>query len=300
MARLAIKGHVTRGKEVIEILKMLGGKISDEQLYGTVTHYRYYIQGNGYIGLEHYSLLNNVVVFTLEEFLEKFPYKVGDKVVYENKKREITKMVWEERTNTVAYKLDDKLYCNVIDELQPYKEVIMEKEGVYAYNEINCYHQDFGDKVKIRLGGDYEIKVEDKITYIVKKQPQYPKTYEDCCKIMVFYSNILNWNNPFCINRDTHPYIKHLDNLMESFYKLLICRDAYWKMAGEQMGLGKPWEPDNNNPDIDLYVIINIYNRAEKATYGFQQCVLAFPTKEMRDAFYENFKELINECKSLL
>ena len=28
--------------------------------------------------------------------------------------------------------------------------------------------------------------------------------------------------------------------------------------------------------------------------------ILEFPTEEMRDAFYENFKELINECKELL
>ena len=26
--------------------------------------------------------------------------------------------------------------------------------------------------------------------------------------------------------------------------KLIICRDVYWKIYGEQMGLGKPWEPD--------------------------------------------------------
>jgi hypothetical protein len=34
-------------------------------------------------------------------------------------------------------------------------------------------------------------------------------------------------------------------DIIESFVKLLICRDAYWKIAGEQMGLGKPWEPEN-------------------------------------------------------
>jgi hypothetical protein len=28
--------------------------------------------------------------------------------------------------------------------------------------------------------------------------------------------------------------------------------------------------------------------------------ILAFPTEEMRDAFYENFKYLIEECKELL
>lgn len=33
MARLAIRGHVTRGKEVIDTLKMLGG-INDNHCYG--------------------------------------------------------------------------------------------------------------------------------------------------------------------------------------------------------------------------------------------------------------------------
>ena len=28
--------------------------------------------------------------------------------------------------------------------------------------------------------------------------------------------------------------------------------------------------------------------------------ILAFPTKEMRDAFYENFEDLIENCKELL
>ena len=32
--------------------------------------------------------------------------------------------------------------------------------------------------------------------------------------------------------------------LIENLQTLKICRDAYWKIAGEQMGLGKPWEPD--------------------------------------------------------
>jgi hypothetical protein len=28
--------------------------------------------------------------------------------------------------------------------------------------------------------------------------------------------------------------------------------------------------------------------------------ILAFPTEEMRDTFYENFKDLIEQCKELL
>jgi hypothetical protein len=199
---LAIRGHATRGREVIALLKMLGGENERFQLDGLNEKFIYYFCPEYSNDILSAIIPVGQIVFTLEEFEEKFPHKVGDKVIYENKKREITRMIWEVRTNTVAYKLDDKLYCNVINELQPYKEETfgesIEKtineclfggneetmEGVYADNEINCYHQDFGDKVRIRLGNDFEIKVEDNKTYIVKKQPQYPKTYDECCSVL--------------------------------------------------------------------------------------------------------------------
>ena len=114
-------------------------------------------------------------------------------------------------------------------------------------------------------------------------KPKYPDTYGKCCGIIGFYSNTLKWNNTFCINKDTHPYIKHLDNLIESFCKLLICRDAYWRVAGEKMGLGKPWEP--NEASIN-------------AQYGIRP--LLFPSKEIYNIFYDNFKDLIEQCKELL
>lgn len=72
MAQLAIKGHVTRGNEVIEILEMLGGK----NIYNlTGTKEIWYILSNNTI--EHSAYLFEEKGFTLEEFLEKFPYKIG-------------------------------------------------------------------------------------------------------------------------------------------------------------------------------------------------------------------------------
>lgn len=78
--------------------------------------------------------------------------------------------------------------------------------------------------------------------------------------------------------------------------KLLICRDAYWEIAGEQMGLGKSWEPDWKNHEFK-YCIKVLGNTLECVSEMNIQCILSFPTEEMRDAFYENFKELIEECK---
>ena len=129
-----------------------------------------------------------------------------------------------------------------------------------------------------------------------KKKKEYPKTFVKCRAIVGLD---LNWDNPFRINRDTHPYIKHLDYLMEGLFKLLICRDAYWKIAGEEMGLGKPWEPDWTSTKYK-YCITTRKNKVEplfEMNVGF---IFAFPTEEMRDAFYENFKEEIEMCKEFL
>ena len=76
MANLAIKGHPTRGKEVIEILEMLGGK-QFESYNGNEVNWCYTII-DGSIDWDYPS--DKYKVFSLEEFLEKFPYKVGDKV----------------------------------------------------------------------------------------------------------------------------------------------------------------------------------------------------------------------------
>ena len=132
-----------------------------------------------------------------------------------------------------------------------------------------------------------------------KKKKEYPKTYEECCGIIGFCSDTLKWNNPFCINRDTHPYIKHLDNLIESFIKLKVCRDVYWKIAGEEMGLRKPWKPDWNDGKLKWCMFYS-GNCIEFDQYKSKHHTLAFPTPEMLDAFYENFKELIVQCKELL
>ena len=139
-----------------------------------------------------------------------------------------------------------------------------------------------------------------------KKKKEYPKTYEECCKIL----GILNVD--LCFNADYRSFDASKEQwkrlgLMNQFYQLLICRDAYWKIAGEEMGLGKPWEPDWKNSEEKRYSIVNIegdINLPEKTLTKWilkvTNKILVFPTEEMRDAFYENFKEEIEICKELL
>ena len=88
--------------------------------------------------------------------------------------------------------------------------------------------------------------------------------------------------------------------LMANFYRLILCRDAYWKIAGEEMGLDKLWEPDWCNEDKLKYCIECSYGTIDKTVESVWNCILSFPTEEMRDVFYENFKDLIEQCKKLL
>lgn len=317
MAQLAIKGHPTRGKEIIEILEMLGGK--NKYVCQGLRADRIYLihdfSGNIEDMLSTYEQLPDYQVYTLERFLEKFPYKVGDKVrVCGDNLGVIVGMRWE--TGYVVYKVklskngyetsktsenlqpyeETPLYLNekankqaeeIAEILEPAKEIM---EGVYAYNEINCYHQDFGDKVRIRLGNDFEIKVEDKITYIVKKQPQYPKNYDECCKVLLLKPE-----------RATYSVsgLEYERHLIVNLQRLLICRNAYWKIAGEQLGLDKPWEYDMSKNEF-VYAIAYQYGHIQTCEIRYRNRLLTFPTIEMRDDFYKNFKELIELCKELL
>ena len=61
------------------------------------------------------------------------------------------------------------------------------------------------------------------------------------------------------------------------------------------MGLGKPWEPDWDNLSTNHESI-----KINKGCFTYSSRVLVFPTEEMRDAFYNNFKDLIEQCKELL
>mgnify|MGYP003478153365 CR=1 FL=1 len=108
MAKLAILGHATRGKEVIKLLEMLGGK-NDNHCCGGVLNSIYFINNYGYIEscdrIQHldYSQL------TLEEFFDLHPFKVGDEVLInddENDVYTIKSMEWNEVFNRVTYRIE--------------------------------------------------------------------------------------------------------------------------------------------------------------------------------------------------
>ena len=324
MSQLAIKGHPTRGKEVIEILEMLGGK-NTTNLHGECDN-MIYIINSSYYGEIIYMLYrtDGYVVFTLEEFLKKFPHKVGDKVCFPDDLSTpftINKMWWDENANELLCSfIEDDIEVPVVG-IRTYKEKTTDKANkpVFDANAQCCdimnhlikeetmnrkYNveeylkvwEETENGLEVVVNDNFELKEDNGKFYIIKKQPQYPKTYEECCEITNSKLDI----HYFYTRKDKEDYPEDVKimNIVDDLRRLLICRNAYWKIAGEQMGLGKPWEPDTCQV---VYAIGRYSNEIvyHNDTYG-GFFILEFPTKEMRDAFYENFKELVESCKELL
>lgn len=279
MARLAIKGHPKRGEEVIKLLKMLGGH---ESGYPSNARSGYWVL-DGCLNIEAYSeipehLINDFKIFTLEEFLKKYPYKTRDRVTVEGTECFIEDLIWHDELNCVRYKISHKVGSLIngwysVQSLQPHKEETVE------------------EKIKVDIPKGYEFAgVDDNNQQVVfeKIKPQYPKTYEECCKIL-----------------DETVYIAFdglsLEEvkLYKPYIELMRCRNAYWKIAGEQMELGGAWKPELNSKKRK-FALSNVGENISFEVYGEYNSILCFPTEEMRDAFFENYKELIEKCKELL
>lgn len=301
--KLAIRGHSTRGNEVIELFEMMGGN-NIYNFSGDGRYAYYVIEGcqNAIRAGEYIFGDEDMYLFTLEEFLEKYPFKVGDKVVYtkfgdncDDYPETIESMKWT--GTTIEYTFNDCVTCLAKDLKMWNGEPDAVISGIYLNS---C---DYADEVELNLG-DYKIEVRDGRTFAVKKKPKYPKTYKECCDVLLIppYYNL----RYHTYERGYNEYVTSntlllLEDKLNTLGKLIICCKAYWKIAGEEMGLGKPWEPDWQKTEERKFCIIrrndNVVTKWETKTIVR---FLAFPTEKMRDVFYENFKSLIERCKELL
>lgn len=343
---LAIKGRETQGIEVIKLLEMMGGK-NCFHLHGLFSEHAYYfiggprndeIRAGDYIFDEYavLQMIDDMCFFTLEEFWEKFPFKVGDRVripEYESEVR-ICQMKWDplcEYMEYMVYRNDDEEWYTAVELLGLNAEFLVNREKgeengkMLARITLNHLHTNHLKNVlselyehikttpKEELEKEFkEIEewsnvgptVEEFMTFCesVNKKPKYPTTYEECCDVLGCKANHFFTNFSYNgLDIEISDYEHKIDDLLQNFRKLRYRRDAYWKIAGEQMGLGKPWEPDWNDHNQPKFGIHNVQNNIHTITlHVLKNLILVFPTVEMRDAFYENFKDLIENCKELL
>lgn len=309
--KLAIRGHSTRGKEVIELLEMLGGD-NRWKASGNIEKV-YYSISNGSI-IYSSQLEKGTVIFTLDEFYKKYPFKVGDKVIYtkfgdncDDYPVTIESMKWT--GTTIEYTFNDCVTCLAKD-----LKMWNSSDNHLKSSKMKNVLAELLEHIKITPKEDLEREFEEikewsnigptaeefmAFCECVNKKPTYPTTYVECCKVMgISHRAQLSYTNPDVERGNI--YLTKEKYLLDVFMKLRICRNAYWKIAGEEMGLDKPWTPDWTNYDEYkhcLYITENVIN---KGTFYNDSQILSFPTAEMRDIFYENFKDLIEQCKELL
>ena len=123
--------------------------------------------------------------------------------------------------------------------------------------------------------GDYELKESNGKLYAIRKHPYYPSTHDACLNIL---------------RKESGEEIVILERKMNLLYQLIMYRNAYWDIAGE-------WEPNWEDVNTSKYCIKNNGGKIAKVRNCAVNTVLSFPTEEMRDVFYENFKDLIETNK---
>ncbi len=313
--KLAIQGHSTHGTEIIKLLEMMGGYCPAE-MYGLCENRCYSIKDNGWVGWDYIGPeeIDKYTIFTLEEFLEKYPFKVGDFVgipEYESEVR-ICEIQWD------GFEIQYKIYRNDDEEWYTASELLE-----YNDNPMDCCTNNMIKslddvysiaKCKTTGQGTYAIKIAEGYKFdsidengniIVKSiKPTYPKTYKECCDVLgipPYYNLRYHTYEP---NYDEYATTNELCSLQDKLNilgKLLICCKAYWKIAGEELGLDKSWESPLPSLFETVYCIRRKNNEIIKGSYrGGKSEILEFPTEEIRDVFYENFKDLIERCKELL
>lgn len=133
---------------------------------------------------------------------------------------------------------------------------------------------------------------------VIFKKFKYPKTWEECIDHLE-EGEFIDDDSYICrMNLFPECELKKSDkNILPVGYgkkvlalcQLLVCRNAYW---GD-------WRPDWKKPPIK-YTIRKNGDEVVLEDGRFYSQILAFPNREMRNVFYENFKDLIEEAKELL
>ena len=225
-------------------------------------------------------------------------FKVGDKVKWFNHTCNITSIGTDENTYIYLIKHDDYREDKTFAKWVPESELTFEDDVETKSIDFTIKATDTKGKVEVVIPEGYGYVVENDKLYFITKKKEYPKTYEECCEVLDFCGDyfLTTYDADSMVKNEVYGILQQVNSLT----RLLICKSAYWKIAGEEMGLDKPWEPDWTNLDQLKYCIWVDVGEFVTMTNVRGQHILAFPTEEMRDAFYENFKEDIETCKELL
>lgn len=132
---------------------------------------------------------------------------------------------------------------------------------------------------------------------LMESKKELPKTWEECIAKIKDLEYINSDGDIDEADLDFGIVYDHINDIPKGFGKpmlalcqLLVCREVY----------RQDWKPDWTNANENKYCIVNELNKIKDVHAIFIPKVLSFQSKEIRDKFLENFKELIEEAKELI
>lgn len=286
---IAIQGHPTRGKEVIQILESLGG-IDMEGLAGTHKSFYYINHRNKISDTRKSCLPSTCKYYTLEAFEKEFPFKIGDKVITTEGTVGIINRIEPEESHPYCIKANGSdFYWCVTSILKPYKEM-QGRNITLTLSKAREWYKKGGELKEVALQAYSEKE-------LVKVEP--PKTWEEFCK-----------NYP----------IKPGETFVDGYSKLVVNN-----LGTRNPTYDKNICPSQKSAKAHLAMIqleqlrdcwldgwTPIWDISEKwciRSWGNELCVgittnisrfLTFPTKEMAEEFLECFRDLIELAKYLI
>ena len=280
--KITIKGHPTRGKEVIQILENLGGRnISNHK--GN-DNYAYYISNIDNRIYKTSLLFSEYKHYTLEEFEREFPFKIGDRVITitTNLRGIITNL----KENGWYYvKCDNGHFvCIFGQHLKLYKEMKEERNITLTLDKAQEWYKKGGELREIALQAFTE-----------KELNPLPRSWEE------FATNYAR--RGYYISSDGKPLMCASSGKFSSPHVCPSKKSAEAHLALIQLEQLRNcwwngWEPIW---DCSEKWCIRLWGN--ELTIGTTKNIsrfLTFPTKEMAEEFLKCFRDLIEQAGDLI
>ena len=278
---IAIQGHSTRGKEVIQILESLGG-INRMNHEGRVTNYFYYICSCDNTITWTCMPSENSKFYTLEEFEREFPFKIGDRVI--SITTNLTGIITKLSENGWYYvKYDNGNFaCAFGQNLKLYKE--MERNITLTLDKAQEWYKKGGELREIALQAFTE-----------KELNPLPRSWEE------FATN--HARRGYYISSDGKPLMCASSGKLSSPHVCPSKKSAEAHLALIQLEQLRNcwwngWEPIW---DCSEKWCIRLWGN--ELTIGTTKNIsrfLTFPTKEMAEEFLKCFRDLIEKAGDLI
>ena len=272
MKPIAFIGDPSRGKDIIHLLEQLGGK-NTRFSSGTVERCIYSINKDNIICTELLTIRSKdrYNLYTIEEFEKEFPFKIGDKVVWDKDNytavRTVLRIDYSDLAGIkyaiTAFGAANCFWEVDVNELKSYKEMKEERNITLTLDKAKEWYKKGGELKEVALQA-----------YSEKELNPLPRSWEEYCRI----------HGCVCLSaRYTNISTKY-DALIK-LEQLKDCWKQGWVQTPTDTGyrISKTFTGD--------YTVLSV---------GTLKYFLSFPTREMAREFLECFKDLIEKAGDLI